>query len=110
MPSISFNQQWSQTPSYLLSQLFVAHLGVALLLSILPFQAALVHTVETTRIRFFMDLLIQKGIPVMLVGLAGTGKTVLMNDKLTSLNPDLWAVTNAPFNFYTTSGKVHCIH
>jgi dynein heavy chain len=68
----------------------------------LPLQSALVDTAETTRIRFFMDLLLEKGRPVMLVGNAGTGKTVLINDKLSKLNDD-WAVVNIPFNFYTTS-------
>jgi dynein heavy chain len=52
-----------------------------------------------------MDLLLDKGVPVMLVGLAGTGKTVLMNDKLINLNLENWAVANVPFNFYTSSGR-----
>jgi dynein heavy chain len=68
-------------------------------------KAALVNTMETTRIRYFMDLLLDKGVPVMLVGLAGTGKTVLMNDKLINLNLENWAVANVPFNFYTSSGR-----
>lgn len=38
----------------------------------------------------------------MLVGNAGTGKTVLMQDKLNSLSED-FMVANVPFNFYTTS-------
>jgi dynein heavy chain len=38
----------------------------------------------------------------MLVGNAGTGKTVLMGDKLNGLSED-FMVTNIPFNFYTTS-------
>jgi hypothetical protein len=42
--------------------------------------------------------------PVMLVGNAGVGKTVLVCDKLSSLSEN-YAVTNVPFNFYTTSGK-----
>ncbi|XP_076454452.1 dynein beta chain, ciliary-like [Babylonia areolata] len=67
-----------------------------------PLQATLVHTMETTRIRYFMNMLLDKGCPVMLVGLAGTGKTVLMQEKLTTLG-DAWAVANVPFNFYTTS-------
>ena len=62
----------------------------------------MVHTAETTRVRFFMDLLIEKHRPVMLVANAGTGKTVLMNDKLNSL-PDSYMVANVPFNFYTSS-------
>ena len=65
-------------------------------------QAALVHTAETTRVKWFLDMLLEKKRPVMLVGNAGTGKTVLMNDKLKSLSDD-FMVTNVPFNFYTTS-------
>ena len=60
------------------------------------------HTSETTRVRYFLDMLIEKRRPVMLVGNAGTGKTVLMQDKLASLSDD-YMVSNVPFNFYTTS-------
>jgi len=67
-------------------------------------QAALVHTSETTRVRYFLDMLIEKRRPVMLVGNAGTGKTVLMQDKLSGLSDD-FMVGNVPFNFYTTSGR-----
>ncbi|KAL8567586.1 hypothetical protein ACOMHN_054399 [Nucella lapillus] len=73
-----------------------------------PLQAALVPTIETTRIRYFMDMLLAKGSPVMLVGLAGTGKTVLMQDKLTALG-EAWTVANVPFNFYTTSEMLQVI-
>ena len=38
----------------------------------------------------------------LLVGNAGCGKTVLINDKLASLNED-WLAVSVPFNFYTTS-------
>lgn len=65
-------------------------------------QAALVHTSETTRIKYFLDMLIDKRRPVMLVGTAGTGKTVLMGDKMNGLSED-FMVANIPFNFYTTS-------
>jgi len=40
--------------------------------------------------------------PMMLVGTAGCGKTVLVGEKLTGLS-EAYAVTNVPFNFYTTS-------
>ena len=40
--------------------------------------------------------------PVMLVGGAGCGKTVLINNKLQSLGEDMM-VTMIPFNYYTTS-------
>lgn len=42
--------------------------------------------------------------PVMLVGPAGSGKTVLMTEKLACLNEN-YAITTVPFNFYTTSGN-----
>nr|CAH7754609.1 unnamed protein product [Callosobruchus chinensis] len=68
----------------------------------IPLQATLVNTAETTRIRFFMDQLMNKKAPVMLVGPAGSGKTVMVAEKLAALN-DNYAITNVPFNFYTTS-------
>jgi dynein heavy chain len=68
----------------------------------IPLQATLVNTAETTRIRFFMDQLMAKRIPVMLVGPAGSGKSVIVAEKLTTLS-EHYAVTNVPFNFYTTS-------
>ncbi|KAG5897762.1 hypothetical protein JTB14_019981 [Gonioctena quinquepunctata] len=67
-----------------------------------PLQATLVNTAETTRVRFFVDHLMSKKSPVMLVGPAGSGKTVIVAEKLQSLS-DHFAVTNVPFNFYTTS-------
>ncbi|EFA11309.2 dynein beta chain, ciliary [Tribolium castaneum] len=67
-----------------------------------PLQAVLVHTAESIRIRYFLDLLMAKRRPVMLVGNAGCGKTVLVSEKLVSLSEN-YAVTNVPFNFYTTS-------
>ncbi|XP_050294546.1 dynein beta chain, ciliary-like [Anthonomus grandis grandis] len=68
----------------------------------IPLQATLVNTAETSRIRFFVDLLMSMKAPVMLVGPAGSGKSVIIQEKLNSLT-DNYAVTNVPFNFYTTS-------
>jgi hypothetical protein len=53
-----------------------------------------------------MDLLMEKRRPVMLVGNAGTGKTVLAGDKFASLDPDEIMVANVPFNYYTTSAML----
>ena len=64
------------------------------------------HTTETIRIRYFMDLLMEKSWPVMLVGNAGTGKSVLMGAKLDSLSTDDYLVQAVPFNFYTTSAML----
>lgn len=71
-----------------------------------PPQASLVHTTETIRIRYFMDLLMEKSWPVMLVGNAGSGKSVLLGDKLESLSTDDYLVQAVPFNFYTTSAML----
>ncbi|XP_073974323.1 dynein beta chain, ciliary-like isoform X3 [Rhodnius prolixus] len=68
----------------------------------LPLQSTLVNTAETTRVRYFLDLLIDKQKPLMLVGPAGSGKSVLIGDKLFSLSAN-YTVTNISFNFYTTS-------
>lgn len=53
-------------------------------------------------------MLIEKKRPIMLVGNAGTGKTVLMQEKLLSLSDD-FMITNVPFNFYTTSAMLQRI-
>lgn len=53
-------------------------------------------------------MLIEKKRPIMLVGNAGTGKTVLMQEKLLSLSDD-FMIANVPFNFYTTSAMLQRI-
>ncbi|XP_010078084.1 PREDICTED: dynein heavy chain 17, axonemal-like, partial [Pterocles gutturalis] len=72
----------------------------------MPLQASLVHTAETIRLRYFVDMLMEKQRPVMLVGNAGTGKSVLMRDKLETLSTDQYLVQSMPFNFYTTSAML----
>lgn len=44
--------------------------------------------------------------PVMLVGSAGSGKSVLVGAKLASLDPEKYLVKNVPFNYYTTSAML----
>ncbi|XP_018058898.1 PREDICTED: dynein heavy chain 9, axonemal [Atta colombica] len=68
----------------------------------IPLQSVLVPTGETIRFRFFMDLLIKKRVPIMLIGGAGSGKSVIVAEKLAAL-PDNYNIANVPFNFYTTS-------
>ncbi|NWU53608.1 DYH17 protein, partial [Dromas ardeola] len=74
-----------------------------------PLQASMVHTAETIRVRYFMDLLMERQRPVMLVGNAGTGKSVLMRDKLEALGTDEYLVQSVPFNFYTTSEMLQAV-
>uniref|UniRef100_H2YYB5 AAA+ ATPase domain-containing protein n=1 Tax=Ciona savignyi TaxID=51511 RepID=H2YYB5_CIOSA len=68
----------------------------------MPLQAVLVHNSEIC-VKYFMDLLMAQYRPVMLVGNAGVGKSVLVNNKLGSLDQEDYVVTNVPFNYYTTS-------
>lgn len=69
------------------------------------FQTVLVHTPETICLTYFMDLLLQRGKPVMLVGNAGVGKTILVSDKVGKLKED-YMVTKVPFNYYTSSAML----
>lgn len=74
----------------------------------MPLSAVLVHTPETTRIRYFLDVLADNAKPVLLVGNAGCGKTVLMNDKLQQYGEDR-LIVNIAFNFYTTAWSLQAI-
>ncbi|CAL8367474.1 unnamed protein product [Boreogadus saida] len=67
-----------------------------------PLQTVLVHTAETICLTFFIDLLLQRGKPIMLVGNAGVGKSILVWDKVSRLR-EAYVVTKVPFNYYTTS-------
>ncbi|KAM9806325.1 dynein axonemal heavy chain 11 isoform 1-T1 [Syngnathus typhle] len=67
-----------------------------------PLQAVLVHTAETLRLRYFMDLLLERRQPLMLVGNAGVGKTALVRNKLDGL-PESFTTTKISFNYYITS-------
>ncbi|KAK7945776.1 hypothetical protein WMY93_001504 [Mugilogobius chulae] len=68
-------------------------------------HTVLVHTPETICLTHFMDLLLQRGKPIMLVGNAGVGKTILVSDKVSKLKED-FMVAKVPFNYYTTSAML----
>ncbi|KAM5150816.1 dynein axonemal heavy chain 9 isoform 1-T1 [Callospermophilus lateralis] len=75
----------------------------------MPLQACLVHTSETIRVCYFLERLMERRRPVMLVGPAGTGKSVLVAAKLASLDPEEYLVKNVPFNYYTTSAMLQAV-
>ena len=64
----------------------------------------MVSTGETARLHFFLDVFIQQHVPLMLIGAAGSGKSVIIAEKLSSL-PDTYNIANVPLNYYTTSGN-----
>ncbi|XP_058534261.1 dynein axonemal heavy chain 11 [Ochotona princeps] len=74
----------------------------------LPLQRVLVHIPETTRVRYFVELLLEKGKPLMLVGGAGAGKTVFVGDTLASLSEE-YLIARVPLNYYTTSAALQRI-
>jgi dynein heavy chain, axonemal len=67
-----------------------------------PMDAVTVPTGETTSISFYLDLLVELRRPALLVGLAGAGKTALINGKLRVLPEDYSSLT-INFNYYTGS-------
>ncbi|XP_022380343.1 dynein heavy chain 9, axonemal [Enhydra lutris kenyoni] len=75
----------------------------------MPLQACLVHTSETIRVCYFLERLVQWRRPVMLVGTAGTGKSVLVGTKLASLDAEEYLVKSVPFNYYTTSAMLQAV-
>lgn len=58
------------------------------------FSKFFVPTVETTRLTYFLDTLIENKHYVMFVGNTGTGKTAIMKNKLRTMDQDA-------NNFYT---------
>ncbi|XP_077976399.1 dynein beta chain, ciliary-like isoform X2 [Styela clava] len=71
----------------------------------LPLQSVLVPTAETTRIRSLVDLLLAHERPVMLVGPAGTGKSLLATGAIKGLENEC-NVSSVPFNYYTTAAML----
>ncbi|KAL7890701.1 hypothetical protein AOLI_G00001770 [Acnodon oligacanthus] len=71
----------------------------------IPLPMVLVHTAETSRLAYFVELLLEKGKPVMLVGNAGVGKTILVWDTI-SKRKEEYMVAKVPFNYYTTSAML----
>ncbi|KAL7826037.1 hypothetical protein SRHO_G00337750 [Serrasalmus rhombeus] len=71
----------------------------------IPLPMVLVHTAETSRLAYFVELLLEKGKPVMLVGNAGVGKTILVWDTIFKRKEE-YMVAKVPFNYYTTSAML----
>ena len=57
---------------------------------------------ETVRVKFFLDIMVNTKHPIMLVGGAGCGKTVLINEKIGQLDENV-LIANVPFNYYYSS-------
>ena len=73
-----------------------------------PMDSVTVPTGETQSITFFLDLLVELRYPALLVGLAGAGKTAMINGKLRSLPEDYMTLTTN-FNYYTDGAGFRAI-
>jgi len=56
-----------------------------------------------------VSLLIYKKVLLFFLKWIILGKTVIVNDKLQSLDNELWTVVNVPFNYYTSSEMLQSI-
>ncbi|NXO76324.1 DYH9 protein, partial [Sitta europaea] len=74
-----------------------------------PLQGCLVPTADTACLRFLVARLLQRRRPVLLVGSAGTGKSLLLGDTLCSLSSDVFLVKKVPLNYYTTSAMLQAV-
>ena len=74
-----------------------------------PIGTLFVQTSETARLSYMLDLLMQYNRSAMFVGNAGTGKTVVMRQKLMSLDPDEYNVCDINLNCFTDSMTLQMI-
>ena len=68
-----------------------------------PMSSVTVPTPETCSVSYWMDLLVNYHVPIMLVGNAGCGKTQLVSGMLQKQDREIRTSTSINFNFYTTS-------
>ena len=67
-----------------------------------PLKTCLVHNSVTVSLGYFLDIMIKYKYPCMFVGQAGSGKTLLVNEKLKNLG-DSFVLANIDFNFYDSA-------
>ncbi|KAK2951927.1 putative Dynein beta chain, ciliary [Blattamonas nauphoetae] len=75
----------------------------------LPLPSILVPTVETVRTQYWMDQFFELGRPVLLCGGAGSGKTMLIKNRLKALPQDRYMNVSMNFNFQTDSRDLQLI-
>eukprot|EP00742_Colponemidia_sp_Colp-10_P004139 GILJ01004417.1.p1 GENE.GILJ01004417.1~~GILJ01004417.1.p1 ORF type:complete len:2854 (+),score=646.67 GILJ01004417.1:919-8562(+) len=67
------------------------------------YTSLLVPTIDTVRIKFLLHILVQQKRPVLFVGGAGSGKTLIVRDYLNGLNQEEMLSCTVNFNNYTDS-------
>jgi len=73
------------------------------------FSNLVVPTAETTRQRFLLDLHVAARKGVLYVGSAGTGKTTIVNDYFSTIDPESTLSAAINFNSYTDSKALQVV-
>jgi len=67
------------------------------------FTNIVVSTLDTIRLKYLLQLHVHRKKPILFVGSAGTGKTTVVKEYLTTLNPEEILFTTVNLNAYTDS-------
>lgn len=73
------------------------------------FSSVFVNTVETTRLTYFLDSLVENKHHVMFVGNTGTGKSAIMLNKLKNMNPELMSYYTINMNSFSDAPSLQVI-
>ena len=68
-----------------------------------PFAGIVVPTMDSTRILYLSNMMLNLHKPVMLVGPSGYAKTVVLNTMLRGLDEDIWMYVPIAYNSFTIS-------
>ena len=68
-----------------------------------PYARIFVPTMDSTRILYLSNMMLNLKKPVMLVGNSGSAKTVVLNTLLNSLDEDVWMYVPIAYNSFTIS-------
>lgn len=69
----------------------------------------IINTVETERIRYLLRLFVNNGLPLLLVGPTGTGKSVIINSFLLEQPKEKYMICNINFSAQTSANQTQDI-
>jgi dynein heavy chain len=73
------------------------------------FSSILVPTTDSVKYTYLLNLFVQQGKPVLLVGPTGTGKTMYTADRLRKLAPDSWKTITLSFSAQTSAQQTQML-